>query len=499
VGRIGFWTGLAGLAVTFTYVQVGAPLPEGLPPSGAALIGVTWLMAWWWMTEAIDLAATSLIPVFAFPLLGIMGIGDLAGAYSDRFVLLLLGGFIVATAIERWGLHRRLALATLRGLGTEPRRLLLGFMLVSAGLSMWISNTATALMMLPIAGAVLARLSETAGGDDTAATRRFATALMLTIAYSASIGGLGTPIGTPPNAIFLGQYHETYPEAARIGFLQWMLATLPVVAALLVGVWAWMTFGVARIPRRSAARALDLRADREALGPISVPERRVAWVFAMTAALWITRVSIPIGDTGIALPGWADLLGLGSAVDDSTVAMAAAVALFALPAGTTDRGERLLDWPTAAKIPWGIILLFGGGIALARAFRATGLSELVGHGMAAMAAVPPVVMILGVCLIVTFLTEVTSNTATASVLLPILAATADAASVDPIALMVPATLSASCAFMLPVATPPNAIVFGSGRVTIREMASAGLVVNLFGAAVITLIVWWWGVPLLGGR
>jgi sodium-dependent dicarboxylate transporter 2/3/5 len=483
-------------------------------------------MATWWVTEALHLAATSLIPLVAFPLLGIATVKEVSPAYADRFILLLMGGFFVALTLEKWNLHRRIALTIMRRIGTEPRRLVLSFMITTAVLSMWISNTATTLMMLPIAMAILVRMSDAGMKSDV--VEGVGIALMLGIAYAASIGGMGTPIGTPPNIIFLKLYEEQFPDAEPIGFLTWMLLALPVVAVMLAVTWAHLVYRVGKIPGglgddsgpvvegqesqldvgsqldvetgRAApgysARAV-LEEEQSALGPITRPEVRVAIVFAITAALWVFRRSIPLGDGGMVIPGWSDALGLAGKVDDSTVALAAALAMFVLPAGTGKRGERLLDWATAVKIPWGLLLLFGGGIALARGFANTGLSAFLGAQLVALSAVPVLVMVAVTALLVTFLTEVTSNTATTNILIPILGAAAVAMEANPLLLMLPATLSASCAFMLPVATAPNAIVFGSGWISIPQMARAGFALNLVGVVVISLLLHFVAFPMLG--
>ena len=426
----------------------------GLPPAAAWTAAITGLCAGWWVLEPIPIPATSLIPFAAFPLTGVLDHKQVATAYGHTLILLLLGGFIVSTALERSRAHRRLAIGMVRLVGGKGgRRLVLGFMLATAISSMWISNTATTLMMLPVAAAVLEQQD----------TEELTTPLLLGIAYSASIGGLGTPIGTPPNVIFMGVYRET--TGVEMTFLDWMKLGVPVVLVLIPVVWLVLT--------RRLGKAGDL--SLPTLGPWTAPERRVLVVFALTAIAWMTRKE-PFG-------GWAGLIGVESA-GDSTVALAAVVALFLMPNG---EGERMLDWETANRIPWGLLILFGGGIAIARAFGESGLSQALGSGLSAMAWWPTLLMIGAVCLGVTFLTEVTSNTATTTLLMPVLAAAALGARLEPALLMAPAALSASCAFMLPVATAPNAIVFGSGRITVRTMATEGFALNLLGATVITAV------------
>ena len=425
----------------------------GLPRAAALTAGVTGLCACWWVLEPIAIPATSMIPFAAFPLTGVLNHKQVAGAYGHTLILLLLGGFMVSMALEKSGAHRRLALGMVRLVGaTSGRRLVLGFMLATAVMSMWISNTAATLMMLPVALALIEK--------DRGPLSR---ALLLGIAYSASIGGLGTPIGTPPNVIFMGIYKEV--AGTEMSFSGWMRIGVPATMLLLPIAWLVVTRGVVKTVELSLP----------SVGPWRPAERRVLVVFALTALAWVTRTE-PFG-------GWSRLVG-GSAVSDSTVALAAAIILFLVPDG--ERGA-LLDWPTAKKIPWGLLVLFGGGIAIARAFDESGLSRALGDALSKVSSLPILLMLALVCLVVTFLTEVTSNTATATLLMPVLAAAALGAGLDPKLLMVPAALAASCAFMLPVATAPNAIVFGTERVTTAQMARTGAALNVVGALALALL------------
>lgn len=449
----------------FAALSVGLCVFWGQSPEVGVTVAVTIWCALWWVLEPVPVPVTSLLPFVAFPLAGILSEKEVATAYGHWLILLLLGGFMLSAAMERSGAHRRLAVA-LVGLvgGNSGRRVVLGFMLATALCSMWISNTATTLMMLPVAMAVI--------GDRTRGGTALRVPLLLGIAYAASIGGLGTPIGTPPNVILMGVYKEV--TGVDIGFLEWMSLGIPAVCVLLPIAWLWLTRGDLGSVRLSMPE----------VGQWTVPEKRVLIVFACTALLWMSRTA-PFG-------GWSGAFGLPE-VGDSTVALAAVMALFVVPDG---RGEALLDWDTAKKVPWGLLLLFGGGIAIARAFGASGLSAALGDWIASdlgIATLPYVVTVLALCLFVTFLTEVTSNTATTTLLMPILAAAAASAALEPKLLMVPAALSASCAFMLPVATAPNAIVYGSGVVTTRRMAAEGFVLNCVGAVSLTaLSVWWLG-------
>ncbi|MDA1222508.1 MAG: SLC13 family permease [Planctomycetota bacterium] len=442
-------------------LTLAALLAVGLSREAAWTAAVTVLCAAWWVTEALPLAATGLVPFAAFPLLGILDHKQVAHAYGHYLILLFLGGFMMSKAIEKNGAHRRLALGMLGLVGRSGRRgVLLGFMVATAATSMWISNTATVLMMLPVAQALLL-------SDDREDLR---VPLLLGIAYAGSIGGIGTPIGTPPNMTFMAVY-ETATGAAAVTFVEWMTWGVPVVVLMIPA--AWLILG-RRVPPGGRLSIPDP-------GPWQPAERRVLAVFALTAVAWVLR-DLPIAGGG--LKGWFGWTGVG----DDTIALCGAIALFVLPSGRED-GGRLLDWKTAEQIPWGILILFAGGLAIAEAFKVSGLSAVIGDGLATFAGLPPLLLVLGLCLGVTFLTEVTSNTATTALLMPILAAAAPATGLDARVLMVPAAMSASCAFMLPVATAPNAIVFGTGQVGMREMVWEGLLLNLAGALVIAGVCW----------
>jgi len=396
------------------------------------------------------------LPLALFPLLGILTPAQVAQSYGSPLILLLLGGFMISKAMAESGAHRRIALymVNLFG-GGNARALVMGFMVASALLSMWISNTATTLMLLPVALAVLENTQ-----------RRMAVPLLLGIAYAASIGGLGTPIGTPPNLIFMQVYADNF--GATPSFPEWMRWGLPVVVIMVPIAGLWLTRGL----------TLDRPVELPAAGRWRPAEKRVMSLFALTAVLWITRQA-PFG-------GWSEWLGLPGA-NDASVALLAVIAMAVTPNGS---GERLLRWEAARTIPWGVLILFGGGITIANGFMQSGLADQIAAQLDLLSRIPVWLMILSIALMVTFLTEVTSNTATASLLMPVLAAASVAMDINPMLLMIPATLSASCAFMLPVATAPNAVIYGSGKVTIREMARAGLVLNLVGAVVISLVSWW---------
>jgi len=482
---------LAGLIlgpVLFVLVLLLTP-----PTDAARTAAVAVLMATWWITEAIPIAATALLPLALFPLLGVMPAAGVASSFGDKVIFLFAGGFFIAMAIQKWNLHERIALNVIRRVGTDPKQLVLGFMIATALLSMWISNTATTLMMLPIALAVIGELQ----GDQTPQrTTNFSIALLLGVAYSASIGGVGTLIGSPPNILMAGMLESLYPGAPPIGFLQWMLVGVPFVIIFLPIAWILLTRFLypPETPQHGTAREeIDRRI--EALGPMSRGERIVLTVSAMTALGWIFRADIDLGF--ILIPGWSNLFPDPDMLHDSTVAVFFAIALFAIPVNWEKR-EFALDWEWAKRIPWGILLLFGGGLALAKASNDSGLVLLLGEQLNIFSELPLLGAILSVCLLMTFLTELTSNLATTAMMVPILAATAtDALHANPLLLLLPATISASCAFMLPVATPPNAIVFGGGHLSIPQMAKAGLILNLIGALLITALVYFLGITVFG--
>lgn len=442
-----------GLAAGLTALSAGLSTPA------AWTAAVTAICAVWWVTEPVPVPVTSLLPFVVLPAVGALSAESAAGAYGHPLILLLMGGFMMSAAMERSGAHRRIALGVVRMLGAQGtnRTVVLGFMLATALCSMWISNTATTLMLLPVAIAVIEQ-------DEADGRQGLAVPLLLGLAYSASIGGMGTPIGTPPNVVLMGVFAEI--TGREIGFAHWMSIGVPAVALLLPITWFWL---VRHLPAAPAPQMPHP-------GPWKTVEKRVLVVFGIAAVLWVFRKA-PWG-------GWTTAMGLPDA-SDATVALAAAMALFFVPDG---RGGHALDWPTARQIPWGLLLLFSGGIAIARAFSSTGLAAALGDWLAhdaGLASLPFALTVLLICLLVTFLTEVTSNTATATLLLPILAAAAIASDVAPLLWMVPATLSASCAFMLPVATAPNAVVYGSGRVSVAQMAREGMTLNVVGAIVLT--------------
>ena len=445
--------------------------PPGLEPAAQAVLATTLWVAVWWITEAVPIEVTALLPAILFPLTGALPAKETTQAYGHPLVFLFLGGFMIALAIERWNLHRRIALTIIARVGTSAPRLVLGFMLATAFLSMWISNTATSLMMMPIGLAIIRQLTQTPA-DEPAPATPFAKALMLGIAYAASIGGMSTLIGTPPNLVFAAVVRDMF--GVEVSFARWFAFAFPFSSILLLLCW-WYLVKVAfrlRVKAVSEGRE-EIRAQLRELGPLRAAERWVLVVFSLTALAWITRSFL--------LKKWIPLL------DDTLIALIGALALFLLPV-PGEPGLRLMDWRATARLPWGILLLFGGGMALAAGFSETGLAGWIGQQMTLLEGFYLVAILVIVTAAVNFLTEITSNLATASMIMPILGALAVAMGVHPYSLMVPAILAASCAFMLPVATPPNAVVFGSEVIAMRDMVRAGFRMNLLSIALISVYV-----------
>jgi len=463
--------GVAGLGF-FLVLSFSPELrPAGLSGPACRTLGCAFIMASWWIGSRLPLAIPSLLPLALFPVYQIADAKQTAAPYADKMVMLLLCGFLLALAVEKWDLHRRIALTVLVAVGRGPMTLTLAVMGITAALSMWISNTATTLMMLPIVLALAATAAR--ANDDPGANRRFALLMLLGLAYAASIGGMATPVGTPPNLIFGNVFAEHFPDQPEIGFAGWMRMALPVALTMLLLAWILLNKVLLPLPRGyRLGRRNILREQLDAMGPWTAPEIRVAIGFAVTAALWVGRKALFLPE-----------------VHDSTIAAAMVVVFFVAPSGgRADQSERLLEWKDSSRVPWGLLLLFGGGLALSAGFKTSGLTTWLGGELEPLAQLPAPLMIAGVCLVVTFLTEVTSNTATTALILPVLAAIAKGTGTDPLLMMVPATLAASCAFMLPVATAPNAIVIGTERVEPGEMARTGLLLNLLGAIPITLFV-----------
>lgn len=485
------WIGrfAAPLVAGGVYVLLGGS--EDLSDGGRATAAIVALMAVLWMTEAMPLAATALVPVVLFPLAGVLSLRETTASYANEVIFLLLGGFLIGRAMVRWGLHRRFALGIVSIAGPRPTRLVAGFMVATAFLSMWISNTATVVMMLPIGLSVIALLGDQDGERPASEwVPAFATCLLLAIAYSASIGSVGTLIGTPPNLFLRAFAEERF--GIEIGFAEWMLVGVPFVLVFLPIAWVLLTRAYPPGNQEIVGGRELIRAARTGLGPVSRGEKVVLCVFVATVAAWVLRQPLADWEWLVErLPWIAELT-------DPGIAIAAALVLFAFPVYPRE-GVFALDWEHARGLPWGILILVGGGLALAAAVRVNGVDTWIGELLTGLGALPLVVLVAIVTVVVIFLTEVTSNTATAATLIPIMAGVAIALGVDPFLLVVPAAIAASCAFMMPVATPPNAIVFASGHLTVAQMVRVGLWLNLFGAVLITLFAFTAVTWVFGGR
>lgn len=466
IKRLGFILG----PLTYTLILLFFK-PKGLSEAAIAILASTAWMAIWWITEAIPIAMTSLLPIVLFPLSGGMELSTTTASFGHKYIFLYMGGFIIAIAIEKWNLHKRIALNIINIIGSDIKKIILGFMVATAFLSMWISNTATAVMMLPIGIAIISQLKDNPHTVENE-TRLFGKALMLAIAYSASIGGIATLIGTPPNLVLAGVVLNTY--GYEITFFQWFLFGFPIAVLLLFICWKYLTsyaynFKQMEFPggKTEIKRLLKL------LGKISYEEKIVAIIFGTTAFFWITRSFI--------------FVKFIPKLDDTIIAIIFAIALFLIP--TKDKKQQLMAWEDAVKLPWGIILLFGGGLAIANGFESTGLAVWLGNQMTVFEGLTTIILIVILVAAINFLTEITSNTATTAMILPVLAPMAMTVDIHPFILMVGAAVAASCAFMLPMATPPNAIVFGSGYLRIPDMAGKGFVMNILSIIIVTLFVY----------
>lgn len=457
--------------------------PDGLSEQGIAILASTAWIATWWITEAIPIPATSLLPLVLFPLTGGLDANLTASSYGDNTIFLFMGGFLIALTMQKWNLHKRIALFIITLIGTSTEKIIMGFMVATGFLSMWISNTATAMMMVPIGMAVIYQVTEqlkkSTGLDPQ--DKNFGKAIMLGIAYSASIGGLGTLIGTPPNTLFAAAVNELY--GIEISFARWMLFGVPIAAIILVGAWYYLVKIAFPMKLKSlpGGREVILK-EKASLGKMGMEEKIILAVFSLTAFAWITR-SFLLSNF---IPG----------LNDTIIAMVAAIILFIIPS-VNHRGTYLLDWDTAKQLPWGILLLFGAGLAIASGFQASGLAQWIGQQLTVLNGVRLIFILVIVVTLVIFLTEITSNTATATMMFPIMASLAAAINVHPYSLMIGAGLAASCAFMLPVATPPNAVVFGSGYLSIPDMAKAGFWLNILAILLVTLAIFFY-MPLVWG-
>lgn len=484
--RIGLFLG----PVVFIIMLSITP-PEGMNPSAMKVAAIAALMAVWWITEAVPIPATSLLPILLYPLLNIMSVKDVTAKYADHVIYLFIGGFFVAVTMERWNLHRRIALYTIKMVGTSPGKMTLGFMIATGFISMWVSNTATAMMMVPIGLAVIAQVTgisskQLLDGTVGIQEQNFGKGLMLAIAYAASIGGVATIIGTPPNTIMVGMLNATYGQT--ITFSQWMMFGLPLVIIVMAITWFLLVKFLFPTGDLKLAKGKDvIEYEIKKMGPITKQEIIVLIVFLLVGFLWIFS------------PKLKSIFPSLKGINDTVIAMFGTMLLFIIPADWK-RGIFLLDWKTAVKIPWDIVLLFGGGFAVAAGFEKSGLASFIAKQLESLNGMHMLIFVTVVTLLVIFLTEITSNTATATLLVPIMGASAVALGIHPYATIVPACVAASFAFMLPVATPPNAVVFGSGAVRIKDMVKAGLWLNIFGTVIIVIFVMYvmpvlWGIDL----
>lgn len=479
IPRLGLYLGPIAFLLIYFFGK-----SDGLGVEAQAMLALTAWMAIWWISEAMPIATTAFLPLILMPLLGILQIGDVSSNYMHPTVMLYMGGFLLATGIEKWNLHRRIALNIINLLGTDLRKIVLGFILATGFLSMWISNSATALMMLPIGLAVVNQFKTQLGTGNHGIADNLGKNIMLGIAYSASIGGMATLIGTPTNSILAAVVKEIYGYS--IGFNEWMMFGLPLVIVLIMICWYYLVNIGNKLPKNFSLPDGKniIGVQLKSLGKISYEEKSVLIVFGLVCFAWIIRSFV----LDKLIPG----------IDDTIIVLIGVVVMFVLPSSKPD--ERILDWKTAEQIPWGVLILFGGGLALAEGFKVTGLAEWIGQGFTLIEGISFFILLLIIVGAVNFLTEVTSNVATASMILPILASVALKLDLHPFGLMVGATLAASCAFMLPVATPPNAVVFASGYLQIKDMVKAGFWLNIISIILVTLMVYYilpliWGIDL----
>ena len=484
---------IAGIAAFL--ILLLAPIDPSIMPEAARITAaVTAMMVIFWITQPIPIEATSLIPLVAFPVLGILTPSQVGVSYADNVIFLFMGGFMIAMAMQRWNLHKRMALKIIAVTGTSPSRLILGFMIATAFLSMWMSNSATAMMMVPIAIAIIATVLPTKNYKDMDDSQKaFSGCLVLGIAYAAGLGGIGTLIGTPANGILVAQLAKLFPGAPSIDFFQWMLFGVPFVALMLPIMWLWLTkVAYRKMPKTLENTKEALQREIDSMGPMSRGEKNTLFVFVLVALAWIFRASKDIG--GFTIPGL-DIFFPG--IEDATIAILGAVLLFLLPV-SWKRQEFTLNWQWAVRIPWGILLLFGGGMALSNAFKASGLSECIAQYFSFLNGVPIVLLVFILAVVVMILTEFTSNTAVANIMIPVLAGiSVTALAVNPLLMMMTVAVASSLAFMLPVATPPNAVAYGTEYVTMKDMVTAGGILNMIGIVLFTVFMFTFVLNIFG--
>jgi sodium-dependent dicarboxylate transporter 2/3/5 len=479
--KIGFILGLVSFVLILIFFN---PVPQN--PNVGKVAAVAVLMAIWWITEAVPLAATSLVPLVFFPIFGVLSGSDISASYINSVIFLFIGGFMLAIAMENWNLHKRIALKIISIFGGTANSILFGFMLSAAFLSMWISNTATAVMMLPIALAVITKIENEFGKEQT---KKFSKSILLGIAYSCSIGGIATLIGTPPNLALVRIHKIAFPNAPEISFGNWMLLAFPITIILLIITALFLSKVVFKSNNKIKISKDFIRNEYKLLGKFSYSEKVIATVFGITSLLWIFRTDLNLGF--MIITGWSSVFSIPEFIDDGTIAITMAFLLFLFPS-KDEKQKTILGANVFEQIPWGIILLFGGGFALATAFSSSGLSEYIGNNLRGLSNIPTFILLLIICAIINFLTELTSNTATTQMILPILASVSIVIGLNPLLLMIAATLSASMAFMMPVGTPPNTIVFASKRLRISDMAKTGFTLNIISVITIAVLVYFVG-------
>ena len=461
--RVGLFLGPAAFLLILLM-----PVPEGLAQEAWAVVGVALFMAIWWVTEAVPIPATALLPIVLLPILKVGSVAEATRPFANPLIYLFMGGFIIALAMEKSSLHRRIALNIVSRVGTRPASIIFGFMAAAALLSMWVSNTATAMMMLPIALSVISLVEDEKALKTGHLDSQFSLVMLLCLAYACNIGGIGTLIGTPPNALMAAYMLDNHD--VEIGFAQWMMIGIPIVVVALPVVFFVLTRVVFPLRLKEIPGGAEMIAkELQKAGAMSRAEKMVGIVFGITAIFWVTR---PMLETYI--PN----------LSDTGIAIFAAVVMFLLPVDFK-KGEFVLHWADAKKLPWEVLILFGGGLSLAAAITSTGLAEWIGMSLGGLDRLPIIILIMSSLLVIIFLTEITSNTATAAAFLPVLASVAIVMGQDPLLLVIPAAVGASCAFMLPVATPPNAIIYGSGLISIPQMARAGFIFNILMVFIIT--------------
>lgn len=482
---IGLMTGVLSAVLILTFVD----LEPGKPEITAVFAVAVW-MAVWWITEAVPVAVTALLPVVLFPVFGVMNGKEVSSEYFNSIIFLFIGGFLVALAMEKHNLHKRIALKIMSMTGSGYGKILFGFMAATAFLSMWMSNTATAMMMVPVAMSLIYKLTEYLKPEDA---KKVSIGLLLSIAYGASVGGIATLIGTPPNLAFTKIFALNFPDAPEITFSQWFIFALPISFVMLIAVWLILYFKFKPAESSGIKGNTLFREQYRQLGKAIYEEKVVFTAFIVLAFLWIFRNGF---NFSFHIPGWASLFKNPKYLNDGTVAIFIASVLFIIPSKSKKK-KRILDNEIFAKLPWHIILLFGGGFALAKAFKVSGLTEYLGTQLTVLAGVNPFIIVFVIALFMSFLTELTSNTASTQMILPILASLSLSLKINPLLLMITATLAASLAFMLPVATPPNAVIFGTNKIRIKDMMRTGIILNMVGVLIVSLAMYYWGQYVFG--